>query len=50
VLKTSLITGKDIPKFDKDIVGNILLNTADESVTMQATSIALSARPNQTAT
>jgi hypothetical protein len=31
-LKTSLIAGKDIPKFDKDIVGNILLNTASEPV------------------
>jgi hypothetical protein len=34
-LKTSLIAGKDIPKFDKDIVGNILLNTAGEDVVRQ---------------
>jgi hypothetical protein len=34
-LKTSLIAGKDIPKFDKDIVGNILLNTASEDVVRQ---------------
>ena len=31
-MKTTLIAGKDIPKFDKDIVGNILLNTASEPV------------------
>lgn len=30
-MKTSLIAGKDIPKFDKNIVGNILLNTAPEA-------------------
>lgn len=34
-MKTSLIAGKDIPKFDKDIVGNILLNTAGEDVVRQ---------------
>lgn len=31
-MKTTLIAGKDIPKFDKDIMGNILLNTASEAV------------------
>ena len=34
-MKTSLIAGRDIPKFDKDIVGNILLNTAAEDVVRQ---------------
>ena len=31
-MKTSLIAGKDIPKFDQHIVGNILLTTASEAV------------------
>lgn len=31
-MKTTLIAGKDIPKVDKDIMGNILLNSATEEV------------------
>ena len=34
-MKTTLIAGKDIPTFDRDIMGNILLNTAAETIVRQ---------------